>query len=236
MEVILLERVEKLGQMGDVVNVKPGFARNFLLPRKKAMRATKENRTYFDAQRKQLEAENLARKAEAEKVAGDLDGMRINMIRSAGESGQLYGSVTSRDIAEGVTTGGVTINRNQVVMDHPIKMLGLHEMRISLHPEVTVAIVVNVARSEEEAERQAELGRAITAQEEERAERAAIAAEAAAAAEAAEKAEAMLEHAPEEGLAESLAEATGEEEQSESAETADEEAPAPAAGEEEDKG
>jgi large subunit ribosomal protein L9 len=216
MEVILLERVEKLGQMGDVVRVKPGFARNFLLPRKKALRATKENRELFDQQRQQLEAENLARKGEAEKVAEKLDGMSVVMIRSAGESGQLYGSVTSRDIAEGVTAGGVTINRSQVVMDHPIKMLGLHEMRVSLHPEVSVSVTVNVARSAEEAERQTELGRAITAQEEERAEQAAMAAEAAAAAEVAAKAAEMLEHAPEEDLTEAVTaeseEPAGEEE------------------------
>jgi len=227
MEVILLERVEKLGQMGDVVKVKPGFARNFLLPRKKALRATKENREVFEQQRKQLEAENLARKGEAEKVAEQLDGMRINMIRSAGESGQLYGSVTSRDIAEGVTAGGVTINRTQVVMDHPIKMLGLHDMRVSLHPEVSATVVVNVARSAEEAERQAELGRAITAQEEERAEQAAMAAEAAAAAAVAAKAAEMLEYEPEEDLTAAVT--------AESEESAGEETSADEAAEEEDK-
>jgi large subunit ribosomal protein L9 len=221
MEVILLERVEKLGQMGDVVNVKPGFARNFLLPRNKALRATKENRENFENQRQQLEAENLTRKAEAEKISEKLDGMRIGMIRSAGESGQLYGSVTSRDIAEGVTEGGVTITRNQVMMEHPIKMLGLHEMRVSLHPEVAVTVVINVARSQEEAERQAKLGHAITAQEEERAEQAAIAAEASAAAAAAAKAAEMLEQAPEENLVESVvAEVTGEAEAEASAESA----------------
>ena len=239
MEVILLERVEKLGQMGDVVSVKPGFARNFLLPRNKALRATKGNKELFEQQRQQLEAENLSRKGEAEKVGEKLDGMRINMIRSAGESGQLYGSVTSRDIAEGVTAGGVTITRNQVVMGHPIKMLGLHEMRVSLHPEVSVAVVVNVARSEEEAERQAKLGRAITAQEEDRAEQAAMAAETAAAAAAKAKAEEMLEHAPEEGLVESVvAEVTGEAEQEvapESDEPAAEEAPVEEASDESTK-
>ena len=239
MEVILLERVEKLGQMGDVVSVKPGFARNFLLPRNKALRATKGNKELFEQQRQQLEAENLSRKGEAEKVGEKLDGMRINMIRSAGEGGQLYGSVTSRDIAEGVTAGGVTITRNQVVMGHPIKMLGLHEMRVSLHPEVSVAVVVNVARSEEEAQRQAELGRAITAQEEDRAEQAAMAAETAAAAAAAAKAEEMLEHAPEEGLVESVvAEVTGEAEQEvapESDEPAAEEAPVEEASDESTK-
>jgi large subunit ribosomal protein L9 len=240
MDVILLERVEKLGQMGDVVSVKPGFARNFLLPRKKALRATKENKGLFEEQRQQLEAENLTRKGEAEKIGAKLDGMRVNMIRSAGESGQLYGSVTSRDVAEGVTAGGVSITRNQVVMDHPIKSLGLHNMRVSLHPEVTVSVVVNVARSVEEAERQAELGRAITAQEDDRAEQAAMAAEAAAAAQAAAQSEEMLEYAPEEGLVDSvIAEVTGETEEeaaAESAAPAEDETPAEEPGEEEDKG
>ena len=230
MEVILLERVEKLGQMGDVVNVKPGFARNFLLPRKKALRATKGNRDLFEEQRQHLEADNLTRKSEAEKVGEKLDGIRISMIRSAGENGQLYGSVTSRDIAEGVSAAGVTISRNQVVMDHPIKTLGLHDMRVSLHPEVSVTVVVNVARTQEEAERQAKLGRAITAQEEERAEQTAIEAEAAAAAAAAAKAEEMLEHAPEEDLVEAVvAEVTGATEEEAvpgSAEAASEESPA----------
>lgn len=227
MEVILLERVEKLGQMGDVVNVKPGFARNFLLPRKKALRATKGNREIFEQQRHELEAENLTRKSEAEKVGEKLDGMRIGMIRSAGESGQLYGSVTSRDIAEGVTAGGVAINRNQVIMERPIKMLGLHDMRIGLHPEVSVTVVVNVARSPEEAERQAKLGRAITAQEDERAEQAAMAAEAEAAARAAAKAQEMLEQAPDEDLVDSVvAEVTGEAAEEAAAEPAVEETPA----------
>lgn len=245
MDVILLERVEKLGQMGDVVSVKPGFARNFLLPRNKALRATKQNKESFNEQRQQLEAENLTRKGEAEKIGAELDGMRISMIRSAGESGQLYGSVNSRDIAEGVTEGGVSITRNQVVMEHPIKMLGLHDMRIRLHPEVSVTVVVNVARSAEEAERQAKLGRAISAQEDDRAEQAAMAEAAEAAAAAAAKSEEMLEHAPEEDLVESVvAEVTGEAEAEaeaapESAPPAEEEAPAEEtseeAGEEENK-
>ncbi len=234
MEVILLERIEKLGQMGDVVSVKPGYARNFLLPRKKAMRATRENREVFETRRKQLEAENLARKSEAEKVGAELDGMRVNMIRSAGESGQLYGSVTSRDIAEAVTAGGVTVNRSQVVMDHPIKMLGLHEMRVALHPEVIVTVVVNVARSAEEAERQAELGRAITAQEEERAERAAAEAEAAAAAAvAARAAETLFEETPAEDIVETAVEGVAEE--SESAADDAGEAPAEDAGDADEK-
>jgi len=167
MEVILLERVERLGQMGDVVRVKPGFARNFLLPRKKALRANKANMALFENQRKQLEAHNLERRQEAEKVAKSLDGMSVVMIRSAGESGQLYGSVSARDISDAVTAQGVTITRSQVVMDRPIKDLGLHAMRVTLHPEVAVTVTVNVARSEEEAKRQAETGRAVSASEEE---------------------------------------------------------------------
>lgn len=167
MEVILLERVERLGQMGDVVRVKPGFARNFLLPRKKALRANKANMALFENQRKQLEAHNLERRQEAEKVAKSLDGMSVVMIRSAGESGQLYGSVSARDISDAVTAQGVTITRSQVVMDRPIKDLGLHAMRVTLHPEVAVTVTVNVARSEEEAKRQAETGRAVSTSEEE---------------------------------------------------------------------
>jgi large subunit ribosomal protein L9 len=152
--VVLLERIEKLGQMGQVVNVKPGFARNYLLPQKKAMRATKENLAYFETQRHQLEAANLNRKSEAEVVAGKLDGLRVVVIRQAGESGQLYGSVSSRDIAQAVTESGFTIERHQVVLDHTIKTLGLHPVRIALHPEVAVSVSVNVAQSPEEAEMQ----------------------------------------------------------------------------------
>jgi large subunit ribosomal protein L9 len=202
MDVILLERVEKLGQMGDIVTVKPGFARNYLLPRKKALRATKDNLAHFEGQKNQLEAENLKRREEAEKVAAQLDGMKVLMIRSAGDGGQLYGSVTARDIARGVTDGGVTIDRNQVVMDNPIKNLGLHDMRIALHPEVSVTVAVNVARTEEEAARQAETGRAVTTAEE---EEEALAAEAAAAAAAT-----LFETPPPEDLTESLAEAAQE--------------------------
>lgn len=230
MEVILLERVEKLGQMGDIVNVKPGFARNFLLPRKKALRATKDNKVVFDQQRQQLEADNLTKKGEAGKVGEKLDGMRVNMIRSAGENGQLYGSVTSRDIADGVTAGGVTVNRGQVVMDHPIKSLGLHNMRIGLHPEVVVTVVINVARSQEEAERQAELGRAITAREDDHAEQVAMAAESAAE-QAAAQAEEMLEDGPEGYLA-----GSDDDEAFESAAPEADDAPAEEAAEEEDKG
>jgi len=153
--VVLLERIDKLGQMGQVVNVKPGFARNYLLPQKKAMRATKANLAYFETQRAQLEAANLNRKGEAELVAGKLGGLRAVVIRQAGESGQLYGSVSSRDIAQAVTEVGFTIERQQVVLDHTIKTLGLHQVRVALHPEVAVTITVNVAQSAEEAEMQA---------------------------------------------------------------------------------
>jgi large subunit ribosomal protein L9 len=155
-EVILLERVESLGQMGDVVRVKPGFARNFLLPQRKALRATKENRAYFDKQRAQLEAQNLARKGEAEQVAAKMGSLAVIIIRQAGNTGQLYGSVSSRDVADAVTAAGYTVGRQQVLMQQPIKALGVHKTRLALHPEVVVEIKVNVALSEEEAKLQAE--------------------------------------------------------------------------------
>ena len=154
-QVILLERVEKLGQMGQVVDVRPGYARNFLLPQKKALRATKDNLAYFEKQRTQLEAQNLARKSEAEQVASKLEGLSVIIIRQAGESGQLYGSVTGRDIAQAVTEAGFTVGRSQIVLERAIKTLGLHKQRVVLHPEVSVAITVNVAQSAEEAEMQA---------------------------------------------------------------------------------
>jgi large subunit ribosomal protein L9 len=154
-EVILLERVEKLGQMGQVVKVRPGFARNFLLPQKKALRATKQNLAYFEKQRAQLEAQNLERKGDAHEVAKKLDGIAVVVIRQAGESGQLYGSVTARDIAAAVTEAGFTIGRSQVVLDKAIKTLGLYKQRVVLHPEVAVTVTVNVAQSAEEAEMQA---------------------------------------------------------------------------------
>jgi len=154
-QVILLERVEKLGQMGQVVDVRPGFARNFLLPQKKALRATKDNLAYFDKQRSQLEAQNLTRKAEAEQVAQKLNGLSVIVIRQAGESGQLYGSVTARDIAQAVTEAGFTVTRGQLVLEKAIKALGLHKQRVVLHPEVSVSVTVNVAQSVEEAEMQA---------------------------------------------------------------------------------
>lgn len=167
MEVILLERVEKLGQMGDVVTVKDGFARNFLLPSKKALRATANNKAAFEADRARLEAENLERKTEAEKVAAAMADVKVVMIRAAGESGQLYGSVSSRDIAEAVTEAGVSINRNQVVLDRAIKTLGLHDVVIRLHPEVSETVVVNIARSADEAETQFATGAAVIASDEE---------------------------------------------------------------------
>ena len=154
-ELILLERIEKLGQMGQLVKVKPGFARNYLLPQKKAMRATKENLTYFETQRAQLEANNLQRMTEATGVGGKLEGLTVVIIRQAGESGQLYGSVSARDIADAVTKAGFTIEKHQVVLDRPIKNLGLHPVRVVLHPEVSVTITANVAQSAEEAEMQA---------------------------------------------------------------------------------
>jgi len=155
MQVILLQRIGRLGQMGDVVNVKDGFARNFLLPQKKALRATEENRKRFESERKQLEANNLELKKEAEAVAEKLAGKIFVAIRSAGDTGQLYGSVSTRDIAEVVTAGGFTVDRRQIVMEHPIKTLGLHETSVALHPEVVVKVMLNVARSDDEATRQA---------------------------------------------------------------------------------
>ncbi|MBV8397287.1 MAG: 50S ribosomal protein L9 [Acetobacteraceae bacterium] len=154
-EVILLQRVEKLGQMGDIVRVRPGFARNYLLPQKKGLRASKENRERFDQQRAQLEAQNLKRREEAERVAERVGGLSVVIIRQAGESGSLYGSVSPRDIAEACTAAGLTITRQQVALDHPIKTLGLSTVRIVLHPEVMIPVTINVARSPEEAERQA---------------------------------------------------------------------------------
>jgi large subunit ribosomal protein L9 len=155
MEVILLERIEKLGQMGDVVNVKPGYARNYLLPRKKALRASEASRAVFQEQRAQLEAENLKNRQEAEGIATEVNGRTIIIVRQASDSDQLYGSVTTRDIANGITESGVTIDRRQVILPNPIKTVGMHSVRIDLHPEVTTEIVANIARSEEEAEMQA---------------------------------------------------------------------------------
>ncbi len=155
MDVILLERVAKLGQMGEVVKVKDGFARNFLLPNGKALRATKANKDRFETMKIELEARNLERRKDAEAVAEKLAGQAVVMIRQAGESGQLYGSVSTRDIAEGFTAAGFSLDRGQIVLNHPIKTLGLHVVPVSLHPEVEVTVQVNVARNAEEAERQA---------------------------------------------------------------------------------
>ena len=162
MEIILLERVEKLGQMGDVVKVKPGYARNFLLPQGKALRANKGNLEKFETEKAQREADNLARRSDAETESGKMEGLAVNMVRAASEMGQLFGSVTSRDIADAVTEAGFTITRSQVVMEKSIKTLGLHDTRIRLHPEVTVTVTVNVARSLDEAETQLRTGVAVT--------------------------------------------------------------------------
>ena len=161
MQVILLERVEKLGQIGDLVTVKPGYARNFLLPQKKALRATKANRDVFESQRAQIEAENLKRRDEATAVAEKMANLSVVVIRQAGESGQLYGSVSARDVAEALTAEGFHVNRNQIRLNAVVKTLGLHHVQIALHPEVAVSVTVNAARSAEEAEIQAESGQAL---------------------------------------------------------------------------
>lgn len=155
MEVILLERIEKLGGLGDIVNVKNGFARNYLLPQKKALRATDSNKALFEKEREALEAKNAELKKTAESSAEKIDGLNLIIIRQAGDTGQLYGSVSTRDIAEAASTDDVSLKRNQIVLEKPIKLLGLHPVRISLHPEVAVSVTVNVARTQEEAERQA---------------------------------------------------------------------------------
>lgn len=181
-EVILLERLEGWGQMGDVVKVKPGYARNYLLPQKKALRATKANLAYFETQRVQLEASNLARREEAQGIGNKIDGLSVVLIRQAGETGQLYGSVSARDIAVALGEEGLTVERSQIVLDRPIKTLGLTDIKVRLHPEVAVTITVNVARTAEEAEMQAESGEMVTeesrrraAEEEEQAIEAALA-------------------------------------------------------------
>lgn len=161
MQVILLERVESLGQMGEVVNVKPGYARNFLLPQSKALRATKANVALFEGQKKVLEAENLKRREEAEKVGKKVDGIHAAIIRQASEAGQLYGSVSARDIAEAIAEQGFKVDRNQVRMDRAYKLLGLYPVKVSLHPEVTVTVTINIARSKEEAKIQEERGEAL---------------------------------------------------------------------------
>jgi large subunit ribosomal protein L9 len=156
MDVILLERIEKLGQMGDVVAVRPGFARNYLLPQKKALRATKDNKVLFETQRTQLEASNLELKNEADTISTKLEGLSITIVRQASDNNQLYGSVTVRSIAQSITDAGFTVDSKQVQMARPIKTVGMHEVIVKLHPEVSVSITANVARSEEEAVAQAE--------------------------------------------------------------------------------
>jgi large subunit ribosomal protein L9 len=156
MEVILLERVEKLGAIGDVVKVKDGFARNYLLPRKKALRANDANRKLFETNRARIEEENANRRSEAEKSAKGVDGKTVQLIRQASNTGQLYGSVSARDIVDALEAEGATVTKSQVVLDRPIKAIGMHEVRIALHPEVAVTVKVNVARSPEEADLQAQ--------------------------------------------------------------------------------
>ena len=209
MQIILLERVEKLGQMGDQVKVKPGFARNYLLPQGKALRATPDNIKRFETERSQLEAQNLERRKEAEAVAEKMAALSVVIIRAASEAGHLYGSVNARDIADSVTAGGFTVTRGQVVLDKPIKTLGIFDLRIRLHPEVTQVVKVNVAQTEDEAQAQADrvargepavLTAALLDQQEAAqiaAEQAEAMAEAAAANEAADEAEAGDEGGPE---------------------------------------
>jgi large subunit ribosomal protein L9 len=165
-ELILLQRVEKLGQMGEVVKVKPGYARNFLLPQAKAVRATKANRERFERERAQLEAQNLKRRDEAERVAERVHGLTVVLIRQASEAGALYGSVSARDISDACTAAGLGIERSQVLLTTPIKALGIAAVRVALHPEVIIEVKVNVARSPEEAEKQAR-GETIAAERDE---------------------------------------------------------------------
>ncbi len=156
MEVILLERVEKLGGIGDVVNVKNGFARNYLLPNKKALRANESNRKLFESNRAKIEADNADRRSDAEKSAKGVDGKTVQLIRQASNTGQLYGSVSARDIVDALEAEGAKVSKSQVVLDRPIKGIGMHEVKIALHPEVSVTVKVNVARSPEEADLQAQ--------------------------------------------------------------------------------
>src|ERR1700754_4572717 len=156
MDVILLERVEKLGSIGDVVKVKDGFARNYLLPNKKALRANESNRKLFETNRARIEEENASRRDDAEKASKDVDGKTVQLIRQASNTGQLYGSVSARDIVEALEGVGAKVTKSQVVLDRPIKNIGVHEVKVALHPEVAVTIRVNVARSPEEADLQAQ--------------------------------------------------------------------------------
>ena len=163
MNIILLERVEKLGKLGDVVSVKPGYARNYLLPTGKALRASKANMEKFEAERAEREQKNAVSRTAAEKQSGELDGLAVNLVRAASEMGQLFGSVTARDIADAVTVSGQPIEKRQVVMDNAIKTLGLFPIKVTLHAEVTITVTVNIARSLEEAETQLQIGRAVIA-------------------------------------------------------------------------
>lgn len=156
MEVILLERVEKLGQIGDIVNVKNGFARNYLLPNKKALRANEANKKVFESNRAKIESDNAEKRSEAEKASTGVDGKTVQLIRQASNVGALYGSVSARDIVEALEAEGAKVSKSQVVLDRPIKAIGMHEVKIALHPEVAVTVKVNVARSPEEAELQAQ--------------------------------------------------------------------------------
>jgi large subunit ribosomal protein L9 len=156
MEVILLERVEKLGQIGDIVNVKNGFARNYLLPNKKALRANEANKKVFESNRAKIEADNATRRVDAEKASKDVEGKTVQLIRQASNVGALYGSVSARDIVEALEAEGAKVSKSQIVLDRPIKAIGVHEVKVALHPEVAVTVKVNVARSPEEAELQAQ--------------------------------------------------------------------------------
>ena len=210
MQVILLERIEKLGQMGDVVTVKPGYARNFLLPQGKARRATKENLDRFEQQRAQLEAENLEHRGEAEEIGAKLKGLVVTLIRQAGESGQLYGSVNTHDLAAEITEAGYTVARNQISLDGVIKATGLHQVKVRLHPEVSVTITANVARSDTEAEAQARDGHVVSAEDQHAAEAAAAAeTEAVVARIETEEAEADAKQAGKDAEAEPSTEAAG---------------------------
>lgn len=166
-ELILMQRVDKLGQMGELVKVRPGYARNFLLPQGKAIRASKDNLARFEKERAQLEAQNLKRREEAERIAERVHGLAVTIIRQAGESGSLYGSVSGRDIAEACKAGGLTLERSQVKLEQPIKTVGITTVQVALHPEVSIPVQVNVARSPEEAERQARGETAVPAEAEE---------------------------------------------------------------------
>lgn len=171
-EVILLERVERLGQIGDVVKVRPGFARNFLLPKHKALRATEANRAVFESRKAKIMAENLTRRQDAEATAAKMSSLTLFLVRQAGESGQLYGSVTARDISDAVTEAGFQVNRTQIVIDRPIKTTGLAKVRLSLHPEVSVIANVSVAQTMEEAQAQVIAAAKAAAMPQEKAEKA----------------------------------------------------------------